>query len=173
MICEKCGKEFFEDWRKDKQQRKQVCRFCSKTCANTRIHKEETKEKISKSLIKSPDKICTICNKKMSKSAKGNLCKECLNNIQINRNKGELFKTRKNWQSARTTIRENANFIFFKVNKKEYKCEKCGYIKHIDVAHKKSVSSFEDTATVKEINDIGNLIGLCPNCHWEYDNNNQ
>ena len=24
--------------------------------------------------------------------------------------------------------------------------------------------------TIEEINNINNLIGLCPNHHWEYDN---
>ena len=29
---------------------------------------------------------------------------------------------------------------------------------------------FDDNNTIAEINDISNLIGLCPNHHWEYDN---
>lgn len=45
MICEKCGKEFFKDWRRDKVTRKTKCRFCCRGCANSRIHTEETKKK--------------------------------------------------------------------------------------------------------------------------------
>lgn len=38
------------------------------------------------------------------------------------------------------------------------------------VAHKISVSKFANSANiVVEINNIDNLIGLCPNHHWEYD----
>lgn len=48
-------------------------------------------------------------------------------------------------------------------------CEKCGYDKHIEVCHKRPIKEFDDTHTIKEINDINNLIGLCPNCHWEMD----
>ena len=44
------------------------------------------------------------------------------------------------------------------------------YNKHIEIAHKKAVSDFDDSATIAEINDINNLIALCPNCHWEFDN---
>lgn len=29
---------------------------------------------------------------------------------------------------------------------------------------------FDDEALVKEINDIENLVPLCPNHHWEFDN---
>ena len=49
-------------------------------------------------------------------------------------------------------------------------CAICGYNKHIEIAHIKSVSSFNDEATIGEINSIDNLIALCPTHHWEYDN---
>lgn len=53
MICEKCGKEFFEDWRKDSSQRKNVpARFCSRSCANTKSASEGRKEKTKASLKK-------------------------------------------------------------------------------------------------------------------------
>lgn len=50
MICENCGKEFFVDWRKDKQIRKTPCRFCCKSCSHTRKVSEETKQKIKSTL---------------------------------------------------------------------------------------------------------------------------
>ena len=52
MICETCGKEFFEDWRRDKytKLKNPVPRFCSKACANSRKHSEETKKKISRAI---------------------------------------------------------------------------------------------------------------------------
>lgn len=83
--------------------------------------------------------------------------------------KGELFKKRKNWQSARSAIQRNARKKFFKENPNP-KCIICGYSNHVEVAHIKPVSEFEENAPIEEINDINNLIGLCPNHHWEYDN---
>lgn len=83
--------------------------------------------------------------------------------------KGELFSNRKNWQSARSSIQKMVRNIFFKHNKKP-KCCICGYDKHVEVAHIKPVSDFTDETLIKEINSIDNLIGLCPNHHWEYDN---
>ena len=81
MICENCGKEFFEDWRKDKETRKTPCRFCCRECANARHHSENTKQKIKdgvkislikrgikkKEKIPAPKKIkCQFCGKEIS-----------------------------------------------------------------------------------------------------------
>ena len=43
--CERCGKEFdsFSKWG--------IKRFCSRSCANTRVHTDETKQKISNSSV--------------------------------------------------------------------------------------------------------------------------
>jgi predicted restriction endonuclease len=49
-------------------------------------------------------------------------------------------------------------------------CEVCGYNTHVEVCHIKSVSSFSDDTLITEINSIDNLVGLCPNHHWEFDN---
>lgn len=45
MICERCSKEF-----EGKYSKWVTGRFCSRSCANARIHSEETKIKISKSV---------------------------------------------------------------------------------------------------------------------------
>jgi hypothetical protein len=49
-------------------------------------------------------------------------------------------------------------------------CCKCGYGKHIEIAHKKAICDFEGNTLVSIINAESNLMPLCPNCHWEYDN---
>lgn len=83
--------------------------------------------------------------------------------------KGQLFSSRKNWQSARTAIRKLAQKSF-EDSGKPYRCAICGYTNHIEIAHIKAVADFDDNTTVSEINRPDNLIGLCPNHHWEYDN---
>ena len=65
-------------------------------------------------------------------------------------------------------IRKDAYRVYIN-NGGELKCAICGYDKHADVAHIKSVSSFDDDVLISEINDFKNLIGLCPNHHWEFD----
>ena len=48
-------------------------------------------------------------------------------------------------------------------------CQNCGYSKHIDICHKKSISSFPSNTLIEIVNSKDNLILLCPNCHWELD----
>lgn len=50
-------------------------------------------------------------------------------------------------------------------------CEVCGYDKHFELCHIKSVSSFDNNTPIKVVNNLNNLIALCPNCHWEFDHN--
>lgn len=87
----------------------------------------------------------------------------------IGKTKKEVFESHCNWQSARTTIRRHAVKVYDLSNKPKC-CNLCGYSKHYEVCHIKSVSSFSDDIKVEEINSIDNLVALCPNCHWEFDN---
>ena len=110
-----------------------------------------------------------IINRCNSLNISPNIQKYIKNDITL-KTKGELFENRKNWQSARTTIQRMARAIF-KENNPNPSCQICGYNKHIEVAHIKAVSEFSDDTLLTTINSIDNLIGLCPNHHWEYDNN--
>lgn len=87
----------------------------------------------------------------------------------LNLTKKELFDRRSNWQNARSTIQKYAR-ITYQNSDKPKKCIICGYDKHYEVAHIVAVSDFDDDTLISEINDINNLIALCPNHHWEYDN---
>lgn len=87
----------------------------------------------------------------------------------LNRTKGELLSDRKNYQSYRSAIRKLAEKIYTDSGQKKV-CAICGYDKHAEIAHIKAVSEFDDSATIAEINSLNNLIALCPNHHWEYDN---
>lgn len=49
-------------------------------------------------------------------------------------------------------------------------CANCGYDKHVELCHIKAVSSFPDSALLEEVNHPDNVIQLCRNCHWEFDN---
>ena len=91
--------------------------------------------------------------------------------ITYERTKKDIFQSRSNWQSARSSIQKEARKVYQNSNKPK-KCIICGYDKHYEVAHIKAVSDFDDNTLISEINDISNLIALCPNHHWEYDNTN-
>jgi DNA-directed RNA polymerase subunit M/transcription elongation factor TFIIS len=87
----------------------------------------------------------------------------------FSKTKEELFKNKSTWQSARSSIQRSARRVYQYSDKPKH-CTKCGYDKHYEVAHIKSVADFPSTALVSTINSIDNLIALCPNCHWEHDN---
>ena len=66
-------------------------------------------------------------------------------------------------------IRELARNFYKKSNRPRC-CFRCGYDKHYEVCHIKSVGSFEGDTSITYINRNENLIALCRNCHWELDN---
>lgn len=82
--------------------------------------------------------------------------------------KGELLARHKSRFSVRAKIRVIAKILFVESGRL-HECANCGYDKTVNVCHIKAVSDFDDEATIGEINALSNLIGLCPNCHWEYD----
>lgn len=49
-------------------------------------------------------------------------------------------------------------------------CRVCGYNKHVELCHIKPLNKFDDSDLLKEINSPNNIVVLCPNCHWEFDN---
>lgn len=52
----------------------------------------------------------------------------------------------------------------------ESPCCRCGYDKHVELAHIKAVTDFTDDDLLRDVNSEDNVIPLCPNCHWEFDN---
>lgn len=69
--------------------------------------------------------------------------------------------------SAYALVRSRARQAVKELGYKE--CVKCGYNKHVEIAHIKPIASFDFSTLVSVINSPGNLIPLCPNCHWEHD----
>ena len=46
---------------------------------------------------------------------------------------------------------------------REPKCAICGFSEHVEACHIKPISSFPLDTKIREVNDSGNLIYLCPN----------
>lgn len=49
-------------------------------------------------------------------------------------------------------------------------CARCGYDLHVELAHIKAVSEFSKEDLLSDVNNYDNVVQLCPNCHWEFDN---
>jgi hypothetical protein len=165
-ICLNCG-SIIEVKNNQKIREVRSKRFCNMSCSGTYNGKRIKKSRI---------RVCKKCNAEFeTKRNNGrrfcDVCKYKKDGDDFGlKTKGYLFEKRKNWQSARTAIRRHAEKIYGAINKGERKCKACGYEKHTELCHIKPVSKFEDEATLNEINKMDNLIVLCPNHHWEFDN---
>jgi hypothetical protein len=105
-------------------------------------------------------------------------CTECFKIVKAekfgvapleSRTKGELFARCRSWQGARSMIQRDARKGYL-ASGAPRKCKRCGYELHFEVSHLRDVSTFPDSALVSEINDLMNLVALCPTHHWEFDN---
>ena len=67
LICQKCGKEYSLELTESQFLKGKYKHFCSKSCANTRQHSEETKRKISQSVLNNinVDCFCKFCGKQL------------------------------------------------------------------------------------------------------------
>jgi hypothetical protein len=107
-------------------------------------------------------KTCSWCGSALSTPTRRKFCQPCsseyvkLHSLSC-RAKGEL---------THPLIRGHARAI---VAAREKKCELCGYMKWVEIAHIRPVASFEPSALLSEVNAEANLIILCPNHHKEFD----
>lgn len=128
-ICERCGKQT-EDTEKFGSGR-----FCSRTCANIRVHSKETKDKIRKSITKNVECFCIYCNKDFTtlnaKSSHERLCSknpDRLDNPSI-KNKLNNFVTLRNRDanSSSSKIVLNITYAELAQYRQEHTvCEICG-----------------------------------------------
>ncbi len=140
-------------------------KFCSSSCA---AKVNNLKPKKIKRLFK-----CVIC--KLVTENRRKYCKTCFaNTFLVN----EESLTLKDLQSKRkyqkhSRIRQfarNKAKAFLKQHNLALECTICHYDNHVEVCHIIPVSSFQETNTLAEINSLSNLTLLCPNHHWEFDN---
>ena len=79
------------------------------------------------------------------------------------------MRERRKYQ-ANSAIRTLARRAFHKSNPNATCANPhCDYIRHIEVSHIKPISEWDEDTAIATINNLDNLIGLCPNCHWELD----
>ena len=136
-------------------------KFCSRSCSATYNNKLNPK--------RLPENNCITCNKQIT--TRLTYCKQCYEQEKI---VDQETRTLEYYQGKRQYQRNSQirNFARKKVVSSdiEFRCQSCGYDKHVHVCHFIAISEFPATTTISEINDINNLLILCPNCHWELDN---
>ena len=143
-------------------------KYCSAACSNISRAKP-------KNIKKYRIETCIFCNCKFSYIDNGKIRKFCSTNCKTKHTRktkesmtiSEYIYEDGTRSSKYSTIRSQARTIYFENEK--YICKCCGYDKHVHVCHIKAVSDFDIKTKLSVVNNLDNLIGLCPNCHWELD----
>lgn len=149
MNCQNCFKETSNP------------KFCSRSCAATYTNKLFPKRKTLK--------VCKTCGKSLRLKARNTFCSiECRTTPTMSKTLEEVTYITGNRASAYAYVRQHARTIAKQL--KFNQCKNCGYNKHIEVCHIKPINSFSKDTILYEINNVSNIIPLCPNCHWEFDN---
>lgn len=164
--CRHCGKAIpVRDGERVAEVKRR--KFCDKTCSaahNNRV-------RVKKSCVPPVrNGVCCLCGGdfQVAQTSRRKRCVACDDAKKVeNLTKGTLFKLRRNWQSARSSIGRHAR-LTLKAAGTPMTCF-CGYATFVEVAHVRAVMDFPDSYTVMEINKVENLRWLCPNHHKEYD----
>ena len=163
--CKQCQKSF------DKELRHIISspnHFCSRSCANrwTNIH-VKWKDHII------PKYICNVCGNERDGRAKTGTCLKCQNAADSEKCKQRTIKEvkEKNKHRMMWYTSEIRNFArSWNPTLVGSPCQHCGYDVHTEICHIKPIKEFDDLTPLCEVNRSENLVVLCPNHHWEFDN---
>lgn len=187
ITCDNCGNSFNK--RKDKLRDKNFCcnacrgsykrppqtlkscsfcgedtsnaKFCSRSCAASHSNKIPKRKR--------KQWLCKVCSIEVPYKRK--YCVDC-NPQKVDWGKvtlGEIILENYGPSNKYSRIRDHAKNAC-RAHMKQQKCMVCGYSKHFEVCHIKPIHMHDLDTSISVINSIDNLIALCPNCHWEFDN---
>ena len=138
-------------------------KFCSLSCSASYNNAEREKKAF----------YCQSCNKQLGKGYvqfhRRKYCDDC-NPQKVDWSAVTLgdVQSRRKYQ-INSQVRDMARSLAKGLPRFE-QCANCGYSKHVEVCHVKAISSFTAETLMSDVNSMENIVGLCPNCHWEYDN---
>lgn len=150
--CQKCGKGFERD-----PTAKWIKKFCSRSCANTRTHSEETKQKIATSNRASWNSFDVAKKQQITKGI-------AAARAVAHKNK-RIESVRKLHEDDFDTL--SIHFKRLRVlQEQEQKCLHCGFDEWLG---KQLVLELDHINGDKHDNRRENLRFLCPNCHSQTD----
>ena len=164
--------------RKEREMKLRLClhcgktttnpKFCSSSCAasyNNLNHPKRYEERRAKRIIPT----CKYCGIQVEGKRRVT-CTNCNRNFVD----WEKMKLNEVQHSAKyqisAQVRQRARYTYRNSDRPKY-CINCGYIKHYEVCHIRAINDFPLDTTIATVNDLTNLVALCPNCHWEFDHN--
>lgn len=95
-------------------------------------------------------------------------CLVCENKLRrdklLNRSLQEIKDSTTNKNNPYHIVRTQARMLL-QESGREPKCAICGFSEYVEACHIKPISSFPLNTKIKEVNDLNNLVYLCPNHH--------
>ncbi len=133
-------------------------KFYSKACSATMNNKLKPK--------RLPEGQCKVCQKLIT--ARNKYCIDCRPDPRMNLDRpiNEMFYEA-NRAGRFTGIREHAKKS---IKHRKRSCQNCNWDIHVECCHIKSIASFPPDTPIGVVNHPDNLILLCPNCHYCFDN---
>lgn len=136
--------------------------FCSRSCAASYNNCKFPKKSKSLKL-----RFCKHCN--ISVLGRRTTCDAC-NPSYVDWSCLTLAELRaKALYQHSARIRQIARNTYRRSDRPKH-CIICGYDNHYEVCHKRPIQDFPNNTPIAQINEIDNLVALCPNHHWEFDN---
>jgi hypothetical protein len=164
-LCQECSKEILS---------KYAVKFCSSSCSaiySNRINPRKSTKK---------PKSCKFCSTDITRlRTERSICNNCLKSktyLKLDKKKKILLdltvlEIKDSWKEKSRPWTDRVRGLARSWHKSKGKsCNVCSYDKHVEVCHKKAITSFSDNDTLEIINSLENIVFLCPNCHWEHDN---
>lgn len=184
LNCNNCKQDFS---RKKSACREQKFYFCKRSCQLEFSKTTNITGRISKILPATYN--CKICksnyilsyNHKMGEHQSKQYCSDCMESDSFEELKIIAYKSltlavyylklsvvgkHPSWRSSHIRFFNRS----WNANLSSYPCQYCNYSNHIEFCHIKPVSSYSDDTTLGEVNHPDNILILCPNHHWEFDN---
>lgn len=146
--------------------------FCSRSCAakiNNTIPGRVPRPSLRKCVTEG-------CKETLysNRDGQAQYCRNCITNRKHIRgaNVSELSiqDTTKRLGANKYNVIHSHCITLHKKEKLTTSCEMCEYPHHLELCHIKAISSFPKDAKLKIVNARENIMFLCRNCHWEYDN---
>jgi len=150
--CAECSSELYKVPSRIRENN-----FCNRSCANSYNNRKNPKRKAEHK--------CKTCGNPVT--SRKRYCSEDCNPKGRDMTLAEALYVNHHKSSAYALVRCRARAIARKENMNT--CIKCGYSKHVEIAHVNPISNFPEDTLVSVVNSLDNIMPLCPNCHWEYD----
>ena len=105
---------------------------------------------------------CPVCGQRTANVVKK--CNQCRRAVNANSTYQELIDRLGKFR-ARVEVQRGARKACRGLNS----CAVCGYTAFVEACHIMPVAGFDLNTKIYSINAPSNLVGLCPNHHWELD----